>query len=148
MTKKQIAAQAVKEILARKRVNKTVTPPELVHWDEIHGKRLFTWDNAKAAAEFRIAEARILLWSLSILHEKARVRGMYNLTKRFNNGIQGYVETEQIISDGKLPVVIEALRTRHSNLLLQYKFLGRPVDQILEYANSVFDRLLQKKDAA
>lgn len=140
--RKRIAAVAVKEILARKRVNKTVTPPELVRWDQVHGKRLFNWNNNKAAHQHRLAQARILLWSLQVINDHTRVRAMYNLRKEFNRGIRGYVETKQIIKDGNLTVVVEELRLRHQNLLMQYKFLGNPVKQILLYANEIFDKLL------
>lgn len=147
MSKKQIVVRAVEEIVARKR-NKLVRPPELVEWDRRNGKRLLgrDWDDRIAAKKWRVQRAREILWALQVVSGKTRVRAMYNLKAADNDGRRGYVKLQDIIENGQLKFVVSELRMRQGNLLLQYEFLGQPIQRLRTFAETIFDEIAQPEE--
>lgn len=75
-----------------------ITAEELVEWDRTHGRRLFKWDDASAAEQYRLYEARLFLNSFRTMFEKMRVRGFIHIREDSQADIEkdAYVSVETI----------------------------------------------------
>jgi len=99
-------ADHVQDVLRfiRRRGAKGVTADELVTWDATHGKRLFCWDEAKAAHEWRVQQARVFLNSFRGVFNRMRVRKFQFVPGGEETGRAdgAYLDTETISQDAKL----------------------------------------------
>lgn len=64
-----------------------VTAEQLVEWDATHGRRLFTWEEDKAATEWRLQEARFFLNRFRAQFEGMRVRAFIHVREDAEQGI-------------------------------------------------------------
>jgi hypothetical protein len=97
---------------------------DLVAWDFTHGRHLFTWDDPKAAAEWRMQEARYFLSSFRATFNGYRVRAFISVGKNPEAGIErrGYRAVEEIADNPHMrQMVIDSLTARMANLASELK---------------------------
>lgn len=115
---------AIAWIVDRKRG--VVTTEQLVEWDRVHGRKLFTWDDVEAAREYRLAEARRFLNHFVVQFQGMRARAFYNVPKSDEAGIkkQAYIHVERVTENEVLrDLVLQQLTRRIVVLTKQVKFL-------------------------
>lgn len=96
-----------------------VTADELVEWDVAHGRRLFTWDEPKAAEQFRLLEARLFLNRFRGMFDKMRVRAFIHVREDAESGIErsAYQTVEAISAhDGMRGQVVRDIVKRMKTL--------------------------------
>jgi len=88
----------------RKQGKKGVTAEDLVAWDAKHGKRLFRWNDERAAQDWRIHQARLFLNSFRGIFERMRVRKFMQIPANEDTGLTTavYLDTQTISEDTKL----------------------------------------------
>ena len=56
-----------------------VSAEDIVAWDDQNGRRLFDWDEKRAAQQYRLAQARVFLNSFRSVIDGMRVRAFINV---------------------------------------------------------------------
>lgn len=86
------------------RGTKGVTTVQLVRWDETHGKKLFTWNDEKAAHDHRLNQARLFLNSFHGVFRRMRVRKFMKVPEGELTGREtgAYLDTKIISEDEKM----------------------------------------------
>jgi hypothetical protein len=111
-----------------------VTAEELVQWDAEHGRRLFTWDDAKGAEQFRLLEARLFTNRFRAVFDKMRVRCFIHIREDAKAGIDrsAYQSTQTIIEDdGMRAQVIRDIKKRMTSLASELAFWKlTPAEQV------------------
>jgi len=101
--KKTQAIAAELEALA---IRGRITPQRVVAWAARHRRSAlhacFTWDNTKAAHEYRLFQARHLIVSVQVVYEDGKARQVFvsPLTSRGPTG--GYLHLVDVLGSAKL----------------------------------------------
>lgn len=114
----------VRKALAFIRQRGAVTAAELVEWDFRHGRRLFTWDQDKAADEYRMMEARFFLNSFRARFDGMRVRAFIHVREDESRQIDrdAYCTIESISQhQGMREQVIENVTKRMESLAAELR---------------------------
>ena len=96
-----------------------VTAEQLVEWDASHGRRLFTWDEPTAAAEWRLYEARLFLNRFRAKWDGMRVRAFIHIREDEEHGIDrdAYYSVEAISQNTSMRAqVVGEITKRMANL--------------------------------
>jgi hypothetical protein len=88
----------------RKRRGPGVTAEELVQWDLQHGRRLFNWNDAEAAHEWRLQQARCFINSFRGVWERTKIRLYRHVPANEETGRThaAYLDVQTIAEDPKL----------------------------------------------
>lgn len=94
----RVSAPHVRKALAFVKRKGSITAEELVAWDGDHGRRLFDWDDPRAAEEWRRQQARCFLNRFRQVFEGMRVRAFIHIQEDADAEIEasGYVNIESI----------------------------------------------------
>jgi hypothetical protein len=109
----------------RKQGKKGITAEALVAWDAKNGKRLFRWDDKRAAADWRVHQARMFLNSFRGVFERMRVRKFMQIPANEQTGLEEsvYLDTRTISEDQKLRQwAIDDLTRRMQKIASELKF--------------------------
>lgn len=118
------AVQAILKFIHKRR-HKGVLAIDLVNWDASHGKRLFCWDETKAAHEWRLQQARVFLNSFRGVFDRMRVRKFIHVPGNEETGRDenAYIDTTIISQDAKLRTwAIADLAKRAESILSEMRF--------------------------
>lgn len=90
--------KAIAFVKTREKRGMVTNADDLVEWDLAHGRRLFDWDNASAAADWRLHQARLFLNRFRAMFDGMRVRAFIHISEDEQAGIDesGYVTVEGI----------------------------------------------------
>lgn len=100
------------------------TAQDLVEWDFTHGKKLFTWDDEKAAEEHRLYEARLFANRFRAMFDGMRVRAFIAVPVEVEEGKKerAYYSADTISRNQNLRViVVEDLKKRIMKLMSELK---------------------------
>jgi len=88
----------------KRRGKKGITPELIVEWDRTHGKRLFPWNDAKAAEDHRLHLARVFLNSFGGIFDRMRIKKFKKVPGNEETGraTAAYLDTNTISKDTKL----------------------------------------------
>lgn len=102
----------VRRALKFLRSRASVTPEELVDWDAAHGRRLFDWSDASAAASWRVQQARQFMNGFRRTLDGKRVRGWISV-RPGEGDARAYVSVERISEEPALrEQVVDDIRRR------------------------------------
>lgn len=112
--------KAIRFIKQYEKLHKTVPPEVLVEWDEQNGKRLFDWNDTRAAHAYRLHQARLFFnrfGGIADLRVRSKLtgaasdperEGWINLSPDAAAGItqRGYVSTETISQNPRMQEIV------------------------------------------
>jgi hypothetical protein len=120
----RVSAPHVRKALAFIKRKGAVNAEDLVAWDRDHGRRLFDWDDPKAAEEWRLHQARLFLNRFRQVFEGMRVRAIIHVHKDEGAGIpeSAYFGVEAITQHpGMRAQVIDDITRRMKMLASELK---------------------------
>lgn len=131
------------------RSRRSVTPMQLVTWDNSHGRNLFEWDDEQAGIDYRVHQARLFFNRLRLKIGEYRIREFINVPSEDE---RAYFPIEKINEDPQArEAVIADLTRRMKTLAMELRFwkLSAPerrkilekVRQILEVSERAVKQL-------
>jgi hypothetical protein len=120
----KVSTPHVRRALAFIKKRGAVTAEDLVAWDREHGRRLFDWNDATAAEEWRLHSARIFLNKFRAVFEGMRVRAHIHIHEDAEAGIDesAYYTVEAITKHaGMRAQVIDDITRRMKMLASELK---------------------------
>ena len=117
-----------------------VTAEQLVEWDASHGRRLFTWEEERAATEWRLQEARLFLNRFRAMFDGMRVRAFIHIREDAEAGIDrdAYYTVETIAKhEGMRAQVLADISRRMVGLASETKMWKLDTTE----QDQLFDRL-------
>ena len=101
----------VRKLLKWVQTRKTpIEAEDLVEWDRAHGQKIFNWNDADAAAEYRLWEARLFMNRFRARFDGLRVRAFIHIREDEAAQIPtaGYVAVEAIAQHGGMRAQVVA----------------------------------------
>ena len=145
------SAPHVRKALAFVKRKGSVTASELVAWDAAHGRRLFDWDNASAAADWRDHQARLFLNRFRQVFEGMRIRAFIHISEDASAGIDAsaYVDIETIAAHaGMRAQVIEDIGRRMRMLASELRMWKLSRDEQAALFARLAEAMAAKEEAA
>lgn len=147
----RVSAPHVRRALAFIKKRGSVNADDLVAWDRDHGRRLFDWDDPKAAEEWRLHQARVFLCRFRAKFEGMRVRAMIHIHEDPAAGIEesAYFGIEAITQHpGMRAQVIEDLTRRMKMLASELRLWKLTPDEQAALFHRLSEAMAENKDVA
>lgn len=137
----------------RYRAAQMVLPQEAVDWDARNGRKIFDWDDRRAAKAHRLYQARLFLNIFSEQFRGVKIAAFRNIAADPAQGIErGYYPATAINNRPELrEKLIEDIERRILELTKQLKAWKAPQafrDQLVSKIQAVFDEPEPKKKAS